>query len=90
MSGKAAAAAKKFTLLAAISVLLPSALADEVISFDLVRTSAGARNSTPLPGPAWYRQPERHPRHYLLSLARNPVQQHSISKAATEEFVGME
>ena len=42
MSGKAAAAAKKFTLLAAISALLPSALADEVISFDLVRTSAGA------------------------------------------------
>jgi hypothetical protein len=50
MSEEAAAAAKKFILLSAISVLLPSALADEVISFDLVRTSAGARNSTPLPG----------------------------------------
>ena len=37
-----------------------------------------------------YRQPGRHLRHCLFSLVRNPVQQHSISKEATEEFVGME
>ena len=43
-----------------------------------------------LPGPSWYRQPGRHLRHCLFSLGRIPVQQHSLSKEAAEEFVGME
>ena len=43
-----------------------------------------------LPDPSWKRKPLRHLRHCLFSLVRNPGQQPSTSKAATEEFVGME
>ena len=43
-----------------------------------------------LPGPSWYRQPGCHLRHCLFSPGRNSVQQHSISKEATEKSVGME
>ena len=38
-------------------------------------------------GPSRYSRhpPEHHLKHYLFSLERNPVQQHSISKEATEK-----
>ena len=43
-----------------------------------------------VPDPSKYRQSGRHLRHCLFSLGRIPIQQHSISKEATEEFAGME
>ena len=48
------------------------------------------KHREPLPCPSWHPQPEHHLKHCLFSLGRIPVQQHSISKDATEEFAGME
>ena len=38
----------------------------------------------------WHHRPEHHLGHCLFSLGRIPAQQHSISRDATEEFVGIE
>ena len=44
-------------------------------------------NRTSPPRRCWHYRPEHHLRHCLFSQGRNPVQQYSISKDATEKHV---
>ena len=47
-------------------------------------------NRKPLPGHSWHHRPGRPLAYRLFSLGRIPARQHSISRDATEDFVGIE